>query len=199
MWSTTRFVEYSKPPSADRSRRSASWSRSSAWSAWVAMITASNRSRAPSAVRTVTPAASRATSVTADPARTEPGRQGGHDPIDVAHRAARDRPPLERIAVADQAVVVEEAQEVVDREVEDPLGAGGPDGGRDRDEEVVAEARPVAAVVEEVAERRRGRRRLVEGPPGVAVEAQDVGHHPPVTGPGDRRRAWPGSRGRRAS
>ena len=121
----------------------------------MAITTASNRSLAPSAVRTVTPHR-----VACDVRDGMPGpdravRQGRHDPIDVAHRTALDRPPLERVPVADQPVVVEEAEQVVDREVEDPVGCGGPDRGRDRDEEMAPEPVPYPTVIEEVAEGRR--------------------------------------------
>ncbi len=78
--------------------------------------------------------------------------------------------------------MVEEPQEVVDREVEDPCRRRRPDGRGDRDEEVVAEARPEPEVVEVVAERRPGRGSRVEPLPRVAVEAQHVREHAPVAG-----------------
>ena len=61
------------------------------------------------------------------------------DPLHVGHGAARDRPPLQGPSHTDQAVVIEEAQEVVDRELEDPIRCGRPDRGRDRDQEVIPE------------------------------------------------------------
>ena len=70
------------------------------------------------------------------------------DPLDVGHRAADDRPPLQRSADADQPVVIQEAQEVVDRKVEDPVGRRGPHRGRDGDQEVVLEPRTDPEILE---------------------------------------------------
>ena len=67
----------------------------------------------------------------------------------------RDRPPRSALPRADQPMVVEEPQQVVDRELAGiRSGAGRPHGRRDRRQEVVAEAAAEAARVEEVAERR---------------------------------------------
>ena len=150
------------------SRGSASRSSARASSAWVAMTTASNVSCVPPAVRTTTPAplardiddrVAGPDRVRADPVQ---------DPLDVGHRAARDRPPLERPADADEPVVVEEAQQVVERVVAGSRSDGGrPHGGRDRHEEVVAERMPEPHLVEVVAERhRRWRSAVVEPTPG---------------------------------
>ena len=84
--------------------------------------------------------------------------------------------------------MVEEPQEVVDGELEDPVGGGRPDGRGDRNEEVVPESGAEAAVVEEVGKGVARRRRGIEPLPGEAIEAQDVRDHEPVTRAGDRQR-----------
>ncbi len=84
------------------------------------------------------------------------------------------------LAEADEAVVVQEAQQVVDREVHDLGRRGGPDRRDDGDEEVVAEAVAVAALLEEGAQGVAGPGALVEAAAGDAVEAADVGDHAPV-------------------
>ena len=66
--------------------------------------------------RDVTPNGSRTTSVTPAPVRTAPAGSAATRARDVRRRAAADDAPLRRVADADEAVVVEEAQEVVDRE-----------------------------------------------------------------------------------
>ena len=142
---TTRLVEYSKPPSARARAASASASRRRASSAWVAMTTASKRSRAEPAVRTVTPAPSRTTATTGSPRPHGPGRQAADESLDVGLRPTRARRAIAAPAVADQAVVVEEAEQVVDRELEDAVGDRRPDRGRDREQEVLAECPAVAA------------------------------------------------------
>ena len=76
-----------------------------------------------------------------------------------------DRPPRQRVADADEAVVVEEAEQVVDREVADPVGAV------DQTAEVIGTRKwlrkpgPNAAIVEVVAAASPGRRGAVEDPP----------------------------------
>ena len=122
------------------------------------------------------------------PGTDRAGRQRGDDPIDVGLRAALDDAPLQGPAATDEAVVVEEVEQVVDRELEDTLGSRGPDRGRDRDEEVVAEAAAVAMLVEELPEGRPARLRGVEDGPRVAIEAGDVEEHAPVSRPQERGR-----------
>ena len=115
---TTRFVVYSNASSAWCSRPSASRSIRRASSAWVARTAASNRSLVLCAVRTRIPVAPRSTSTTGSPSRARRDRSDSGS-LDVDHRAACDRPPLERPADPDESVVVEEAQEVVQRVVQD--------------------------------------------------------------------------------
>ena len=114
----------------------------------------------------------------ADRVRSQPVEDAFH----VCHRAAADCAPLERPADADQTVMVKKAEEVVDREVVDPVGRGGPDRGRDRGQEVVAETTPELDLVEVFAERPAGLGPSIEPRPGIAVEAEHVCEHPPVPG-----------------
>jgi hypothetical protein len=59
----------------------------------------------------------------ADRLRPEPFQ----DPLDIRLRAAPDRPPLQRSTDADEAMVVQEAEQVVKRELEDAVGRRRPD------------------------------------------------------------------------
>ncbi len=108
--------------------------------------------------------------------------QARQQAVHVGAGPAGDRAPGVRLAEADQTVVVEEPEQVVDRVLQRAPGRRGPHGGRDRDEEVVAERGPEATVGEVLAEGHARRRGPVEDRPRVAVEAQDVGEHPEVAG-----------------
>ena len=102
------------------------------------------------------------------------------DALHVRHRAAADRAPLERPADADETVMVEKAEEIVDRELVDPVGCSGPYCRRDRGQEVVPEAAPEPEVVEVTAQCLAALAPRVEPRPGIAVEAEHVSEHPPV-------------------
>ena len=121
------------------------------------------------------------------------------DAFHVRHRAAADCAPLERPADADETVMVKKAEEVIDRELVDPVGRGGPDRGRDRGQEVVAEATPEPELVEVFAERPAGLGPSIEPRLGIAVEAEHVCEHPPVPGSrGCRRLSEPAANAARA-
>ena len=183
---TTWLREYSKPPRTPRSTSSASPRSRSASSACVAITTASNRSGSRPGVRIETPDASRVTSVTGSAGAHRAGRQGRDEPLHVGLRPALDHPPPGGVAVADEAVVVQEVQQVVHRELEHALGRRGPDRGRDRHEEVLAEASPVPVLVQPLAEGGATAPGGVEQLARVPVEAPDVVQHPPLRGPGER-------------
>ena len=78
--------------------------------------------------------------------------QGRDEPLHVRLRPAPHDAPLGRVAESDQPVVVEEVQQVVDRELVDPVGGRGPHGGRDRHEEVLPEAASVGTLAQPLAE-----------------------------------------------
>ena len=103
------------------------------------------------------------------------------DALDVLHRAAHDGAPGMALPEADEAVVVEEAQQVVDREVHDLGRRRGPDRRDDGDEEVVAEAVAVATLFEEGTQGVPGPGALIEAAAGDGIEAADVGDHAPVS------------------
>ena len=107
-----------------------------------------------------------------------PGGERGDEPVHIRARSPAHGPPRQRPADPDEPVVVEEAQQVVDRVLERATRSRGPDGRRDRDEEVVAEGGPEVAVVEVLAKGQARRRRPVEDRSGVAIETGDVGEHP---------------------
>jgi hypothetical protein len=89
---------------------------------------------------------------------------------------------------ADDAVVVQEAEQVVHREVHDLPGAGRPDRGRDGHQEVVPERPTEAAVIEIVGERLLARLVPVEAPSCIAIEPHDLGDHAPLRWTADGRR-----------
>ena len=83
--------------------------------------------------------------------------------------------------------MIQEAQQVVDREVDGPRRTCRPHRGRDRQQEVAPERRPVAAVLHEVAQCRvrAGACESLARPP---IEAHDVGQQPKVRRASDRGR-----------
>ena len=106
----------------------------------------------------------------------EAGTQRRH----VAARAAGNDPPLRAIADRQQAVVLEEAHEELQGELQHVGQRHGPDRRAHRHDVVVDEALAVAALLQVLAERQVGGDALFgEVELGLAVEAQDVAQHAP--------------------
>ena len=102
------------------------------------------------------------------------------DALHVGLRAPLDGAPGMTLPEADEAVVVQEAQQVVDGEVHDLRCRGRPDRRDDRHQEVIAEGDAVAALVEEGAQGLARPTVFVEATACHAVEAPDVRDHAPV-------------------
>ena len=83
-------------------------------------------------------------------------------------------------------MIVEEAQEVLNRKVADAIRRARPDRPGDRQQEMVPELRSEPSIGEILSQRRARRPRAVEDSPSVPVEPEHVPEHPPVARAGHR-------------
>ncbi len=145
--------------------------------------------RYPASVRTVTPVADRGIAATTG----SPDRTASRGSAATSRSTYDIEPPTivrhwRALPYPIRPMVIEEPQEVVDRELEDPVRRGGPHRRGDRGQEMISEAWTIALLVVPLAERRARRRRPIDPGSRVPIEAQDVGDHPPVGWSGERAR-----------
>ena len=116
--------------------------------------------------------------VAADAAHRRPQRhapaQTRADGVHVALGAALDRVPLRRVAHAQEPVVVEEAHEEAGGHLAHARRRRRPDGGAHRREEVIGQPAPVAAALEELADRDAVALRIVEHGARIAEETPEI-------------------------
>ena len=110
--------------------------------------------------------------------------QALHNRVDVLSGAAGDGVPLRPVKDLQQSVVIAEARETHGRESQHRFNRAGPDRSGHRQQVIVAQGLPVAAVAQQITERHRtrlcvGRARECGR---FAVKAQHIAQHPPEPG-----------------
>ena len=167
-------------PSSRRSSSVGSSSSASAWSAWVATTTRSNRCAAPSSVRSSTPSGAAPDAAHRRPVRTPPEPLG--DRVDVRPAPARDACASESGRSRASRGCRRTGSRSAAGNSSARAGRGRPERGGERDEEVAAEALRVAVLVEVAAERPAVQILLVERPAGGAQPAADLPEEPVEAG-----------------